>query len=61
MYLVGLRYNLGRCKEEEWQELNNYLSMLDKDKRSVVGAVSNYDIEYLRHCYIFSIVLEKRE
>ena len=27
--------------------------MLDKDKRSVVGAVSNYDLEYLRHCYIF--------
>ncbi len=49
--LAAHRYNLGRCSVERWTLLNRRLTRLSKDdaKGNVVGAVSRYDLEYLRH------------
>lgn len=54
IFLPAHRYNLGRCTFESWSLLNKQLHELyDNDGVSginhVIGAVSRYDLEYLRH------------
>lgn len=54
-FLPAHRYNLGRCTVESWSFLNKQLKELanENDKagyrKHVIGAVSRYDLEYLRH------------
>ena len=43
------RYNLGRCTKESWSELNKQLKILYKYKHNTIGAMSRYDVEYLRY------------
>ena len=52
IFLPAHRYNLGRCSANEWRTLNIYLAKLHADpgkRRHIVGAVSRYDIEYIKY------------
>ena len=43
------RYNLGRCSVEEWNLLNKQLNNLNQYKKNTIGAMSRYDVEYMRY------------
>ncbi len=43
------RYNLGRCNEKDWHDLDKWLRTLSKCKRNTIGAMSRYDMEYLKY------------
>ena len=54
IFLPAHRYNLGRCSVEEWNQLNKDIKMLKKEsddgvKPNTIGAVSRYDMEYLKY------------
>jgi hypothetical protein len=43
------RYNLGRCSEKGWQNLNENYYRLGRKNKLVVSAMSRYDAEYRAH------------
>uniref|UniRef100_A0A0K2V0D6 Uncharacterized protein n=2 Tax=Lepeophtheirus salmonis TaxID=72036 RepID=A0A0K2V0D6_LEPSM len=47
-FIPGTRYNSNKCKEEDWKLLNKALIDL-QDGHGVVGSLSRFDSEYLRH------------
>ena len=51
VFLPAHRYNLGRCTEMEWKQLNKHLHLLASmdSPRHIIAAASVYDQEYLRH------------
>ena len=49
IYLPAHRYNLGRCTEDSWKELDKQLKILNRYKHNTIGAMSRYDMEYLRY------------
>ena len=52
IFLTAHRYNLGRCSVKEWRELDKFLFKLNASMPytgNTVGAVSRYDLEYLRY------------
>ena len=52
IFLAAHRYNLGRCSVKEWKELDEFLFKLNASMPytgNTVGAVSRYDLEYLRY------------
>jgi len=52
IFLPAHRYNLGRCSVKEWKELDEFLFKLNASMPytgNTVGAVSRYDLEYLRY------------
>lgn len=55
VFLPAHRYNLGRCTFESWNLLNKQLNELENDRfesnneKHTIGAVSRYDLEYLKY------------
>ena len=52
IFLPAYRYNLGRCTEAEWRELDNLLFKLASskpDRGNTIAAASRYDLEYLKY------------
>ncbi len=49
VYIPAHRYNLGRCTVEEWEKLNKQLKILDIYPQNTIGAMSRYDVEYMRY------------
>ena len=51
VYATAHRYNLGRCSKEEFDRLNEHLySLVSSDNpHHIIGALSRYDEEYMRH------------
>ena len=52
VFLPAHRYNLGRCSVDEWQTLNDDILRLkatEIDGGHTVGAVSRYDMEYIKY------------
>jgi hypothetical protein len=43
------RYNLGRCKKEDWLKLNENLVALEKNNKLIASAMSKYDEQYMFH------------
>ena len=48
VFLPAHRYNIGRCTKEEFNRLNEHLSIL-ANSRNIFGALSYYDQQYLQH------------
>ena len=52
IFLPAHRYNLGKCTVEEWNKLDEDIKTLNfesSDKGHVIGALSPYDVEYLKY------------
>jgi len=49
IFLPAHRYNLGKCTLEDWHHLNKQLICLSQDRKSTIGAMSRYDVEYMRY------------
>ena len=49
IYIPAHRYNLGRCSTEAWKELNQQLKLLAKQEHNTIGAMSRYDLEYMKY------------
>jgi len=49
VFLPAHRYNLGRCSVEAWMRLNKDVVALSQSDRNLVGALSRYDLEYLKY------------
>ena len=53
IYLPTHRYNLGRCTKEQWDRLNEHVTLLASSSaphpRHIIAAASVYDQEYMRH------------
>jgi len=52
IFMPSHRYNLGMCGVEEWKKLNQDIQSLSDealDKGHVIGALSRYDVEYLKY------------
>ena len=51
IFLPAHRYNLGRCTQDEWKELDDDLLRLagSTNPKHVIGAADSYDLEYLQH------------
>lgn len=47
-YLI-FRYNLGRCTTKEWRLLDKQLGIINKYQQNTIGAMSRYDVEYLKY------------
>ena len=52
IFMPSHRYNLGMCGVDEWKKLNEDVKTLSDaalDKGHVIGALSRYDVEYLKY------------
>ena len=52
IFLPAHRYNLGRCSVNEWRKLDEDILELNKSSSNQghsIGAVSRYDVEYIRY------------
>ena len=49
IYIPAHRYNLGGCSTEAWNELNQQLKLLAKQEHNTIGAMSRYDLEYMKY------------
>ena len=49
IYIPAHRYNLGRCTNDSWKELDMQLKILAKYQHNTIGAMSRYDVEYMRY------------
>lgn len=47
--VLYFRYNLGRCNADSWNKLTEDIQKWAESPANVMGAISRYDIEYLRH------------
>ena len=49
IFIPAHRYNLGRCTEDSWKELDHQLKILAQYEHNTIGAMSRYDVEYMRY------------
>ena len=52
IFMPSHRYNIGMCGVNEWKKLNEDIKILSDgalDKGNVIGALSRYDVEYLKY------------
>ena len=52
IFLPAHRYNLGKCSASEWKKLDEDITILNNEsaeKGHVIGALSRYDVEYLKY------------